>query len=72
MTLQPPKRTFANGARVEVWRPNRDEWVVGTVLAYEDRDGKWKYFVQLSGYMAASPADPNCWFDPDELRPAGA
>jgi hypothetical protein len=64
------QRIYPDGARVEVWRPNRKEWVSGTVYGYEPRDGTWKYFVQLAGYHAMQPSDPTSWFSASEMRSA--
>jgi hypothetical protein len=63
-------RIYPEGARVEVWKLPRGEWVPGTVYGYELRDGGGKYFVQLSGYMAMQPSDASSWFSASEMRPA--
>ena len=63
-------RIYPDGARVEVLKQPRGEWVPGTVYGYEQRDGVWKYFVQLSGYMAMQASDPTSWFSASEMRPA--
>lgn len=62
------ERAFPDGAAVEVWREKRQEWVDGEVLGFEERDGTWKYFVQLSGYTAMQASDPSSWFTAAELR----
>lgn len=64
------QRIYRDGARVEVWRERRGEWVLGTVYGYELRDGAWKYLVQLSGYVAMDASDPTSWFLASEMRPA--
>jgi hypothetical protein len=64
------ERKFRDGEDVLVSRPKRDERVHGVVYDYAERDGVWKYYVQLSGYAASSPDDPNCWFLETELRQA--
>jgi hypothetical protein len=61
---------YQNGARVDVLLKHRGTWVEGTVLSYQERDGVWKYFVQLSAYAAMSPDDPKSWFTADEMRSA--
>jgi hypothetical protein len=64
------ERKFIDGEDVLVWRSKRGEWVHGVVYGYAERDGVWKYFIQLSGYAAASADDPNSWFLESELQHA--
>jgi len=56
------------GQDVEVRR--RHEWVQGTILQIEERDGVRKYFVDLRGYARTDASDPANWFSAAELRPA--
>lgn len=63
------QRKFYEGLDVEVWIEKRNTWVRGHVLAVKTGDdGATKYFIQLSGYMAASPDDPHTWFAEDVIR----
>jgi hypothetical protein len=70
MSRMAGQRIYQDGARVDVWCKNRSDWVEGTVYGYEERDGVWKYLVQLSGSVAMVPSDPNSWFTGDEMRSA--
>lgn len=64
-----PNRTYPDGAQVEVLREKTGEWINGDVLGFAERDGEWKYLVQLAGYMACSPDDPHSWISAKDIRP---
>jgi len=63
------QRRYPDGVEVEVLRPS-GEWVRSTVYGYQDRQGVWKYYVQLHGFAACSPDDENCWYADARIRPA--
>jgi hypothetical protein len=57
MMLGMTERKLVDAEDVLVLRPS-GEWVHGVVYDYAERDGVWKYFVQLSGFASASAEDP--------------
>jgi hypothetical protein len=60
---------FRVGLRVEVYRAKLDAWSSGTVMERRTRDdGTAIYYVQVAGYVATAPSDPNVWFTADQIR----
>ncbi len=64
---------FKTGDAVEVFRPNQNEWVCGKVMERRiHEDGTAIYYVQLAGYAASAPDDPNVWFTDKLMRSASS
>jgi len=60
---------FKAGDRVEVHRPRVDSWMGGTVMERRTRDdGTAIFYVQVDGYVASAPNDPNVWFTTAQIR----
>jgi hypothetical protein len=60
---------FRAGHRVKVYRANLGEWISGMVMERRTRDdGTPIYYVQVAGYVATPPHDPNVWFTADQMR----